>query len=143
MSKYRYVFTGGDNVYCGRCGGLGDRVLLRIDDENKTYKAYYNAPSCLGKYCWYRQDLYGGVTIVRGILIDGELYRDVLKPRNNKIYILEDGGNKQTYTKVTVKNNKYGKDGEFKDKLDTYKFEGFIESKEYIEQLKEKWENCE
>lgn len=50
MSKYRYVITGGDNGYCARCGGLGDRMLLRIDDKAKTYKAYYFAPSCLGKY---------------------------------------------------------------------------------------------
>ena len=66
MAKYRYVITGGDNGYCAKCGGLGDRSLLRIDDEHKTYKQYYFFEGCLGKFCWLEQKFADGMTLVRG-----------------------------------------------------------------------------
>lgn len=38
---------------------------------------------------------------------------------------------------VTVKGNKYGKDGEFGDRLDHYKFEGYIEPEKEIKEAQE------
>ena len=32
MDKIRYIITGGDNGYCGKCGGLGDRMLLKVKE---------------------------------------------------------------------------------------------------------------
>lgn len=132
MGKYRYIITGGDNGYCAKCGGLCDRALLRIDDDCKVYKQYYRAPSCLGKHCWKRQELYGGVVIARGVVENGKLLYNLLQPEKNKIYIIENNGDETVFVKVTVKNNKYGKDGEFGDKLDTYTYEGTVEPKDII-----------
>ena len=139
MSKFRYVFTGGDNGFCARCGGYGDRALLVIDDENKTYRAFYRAPSCLGEHCWRKEELYGGRVIARGVLsADGnKLTYDFLSPKKNKIYIVSVDGEKMHFDKVTVKHNKYGKDGEFGDKLDNYTYEGTVEPKELVEQWRE------
>ena len=39
---------------------------------------------------------------------------------------------------VAVKGNKYGKDGEFGDKLDTYKYEGFVEPEEMVKEARER-----
>lgn len=139
MNRYRYIYTGGDNGYCARCGGLGDRVLLRVDDKAKTYQAYYFAPSCLGKHCWRTQELYGGAVITRGVLVDNnKIVYNWLQPSKNKIYIVQTNGVELEYIKVQVKNNKYGKDGEFRDKLDSYKFMGYIEPRERIEEAQEK-----
>lgn len=137
MSKIRYIMTGGDNGYCAKCGGLGDRVLLRVDDEHKSYKMFYRAPSCLGKNCWREEELYGGRVIARGILKDGKLVYCWIEPQKNKIYIVQTNGTELEYIPVTVKNNKYGKDGEFGDKLDHYTYEGYIEPRELIDQWKQ------
>ena len=39
---------------------------------------------------------------------------------------------------VVVKGNRYGKDGEFGDKLDSYKYEGFVEPQEMIDEARAK-----
>lgn len=133
---YRYIITGGDNGYCGKCGGLGDRILLRVDDTNKTYKAYYFAPSCLGKWCWLEQKLADGMTLVRGNKWQGE-FTKMWGGNTYKMWRIKDGQVVEEYP-VIVKNNKYGKDGEFGDKLDHYKFEGYIEPEEKIKEAQEK-----
>jgi hypothetical protein len=139
MSKYRYVITGGDNGYCAKCGGLCDRSLLRIDDKNKTYKQYYFFEGCLGKYCWRQQELYGGAMLVRGMLIDGhKISWNMSNNSKNKVWLVQTNGTELEYIPVVVKGNKYGKDGEFGDKLDTYKYEGFVEPEERIKEAQER-----
>jgi hypothetical protein len=39
---------------------------------------------------------------------------------------------------VTVKGGKYGKDGEFGDRLDHYKYEGFVEPQEMVDEARER-----
>lgn len=139
MAKYRYVITGGDNGYCCRCGGLCDRALLRIDDEAKTYKQYYFFEGCLGKHCWRTQELYGGAVLTRGVLVDGhKIVYNFLQPSKNKIYIVQTNGTELEYIPVVVKGNKYGKDGELDDKLDTYTYEGCVEPQERIKEAQER-----
>ena len=136
MGKYRYVITGGDNGYCAKCGGLGDRSLLRIDDKNKTYKQYYFFEGCLGKWCWLEQKFSDGMTLVRGKKWQGE-FTKMWAGNIYKMWRIENGKVVEEYS-VAVKGNKYGKDGEFGDKLDTYKYEGFIEPEEMIKEAQER-----
>lgn len=110
-----------------------------MNDEAKTYKVFYRAPSCLGKYCWRQEDLYGGRVIARGMLVNGKLSYNLSKPSKNKIYIVETNGEELVFTKVIVKNNKYGKDGEFGDKLDNYKFLGTVEPEEQVKKWQEEY----
>lgn len=119
----RYCITGGDNGYCARCGGLCDRYLLEIDDKKKTYRGIEGADICLGKWCWQTLCL-GDWQLVRG----ENNYGDFYKMYGGKVYRLQRVGADGTILetrKVSVKNNKYGKDGEFGDRLDHYKFEGW------------------
>lgn len=140
-NNIRYIITGGDNGYCARCGGLGDRVLLRVDDEDRSYKMFYRAPSCLGKHCWREQELYGGRAIVRGKLVKDEQGERIvyqwLDPSKNKIYIVQTNGTELEYIPVVVKNNKYGKDGEFGDKLDAYTYKGYVEPDDVVERWRQ------
>lgn len=119
MKKIRYVLSGGDNSQCLTCGGIGDRFLLRVDDNNKTYKVVA-WDLCIGKYCWRRIELDGGGVLARGELVDGKLLEYKSK---HKLWVIQTNGDELEYYRVTIKNNKYGKDGEFRDKLDTYKWE--------------------
>lgn len=132
----RYIITGGDNGYCSRCGGLGDRALLQVDDEKQTYKAYYFFKGCLGKWCWLEQKFDDGLTLVRGKKWQGD-FTKMWGGNIYKMWRIEDGKVVEEYP-VIVKNNKYGKDGEFGDKLDHYKFEGYIEPEEKIKEAQEK-----
>lgn len=137
----RYILTGGDNGYCARCGGLGDRALLVVDDKKREYRAFYRAPSCLGRHCWRERELYGGRVIARGVLVNDErgerLVYNFLNPQKNKIYIVSVDGERMCFDPVVVKHNKYGKDGEFGDKLDHYKYMGTVEPEELIKQWQE------
>lgn len=130
MSDYRFVITGGDNGYCGSCGGLGDRMLLKVDDRKKEYKAYYFFRGCLGKWCWREQEFMDGLTLVRGKKWQG----DFTKMWGGNIYKMWEIKNGEVIKEypVTVKGKKYGKDGEFGDRLDGYKFAGYIEHHEVI-----------
>lgn len=134
----RYILTGGDNGYCARCGGLGDRSLIVVDDARKAYRYFYRAPSCLGQHCWRKQELCGGRVIARGVLVNDErgerLVYNFLEPKKNKIYIVSVDGERMHFEPVVVKHNKYGKDGEFGDKLDGYTCEGYVEPDELIKQ---------
>ena len=132
----RYIITGGDNGYCGRCGGLGDRALLQVDDKKHTYKAYYFFEGCLGKWCWLEQKFDDGLTLVRGKKWQGD-FTKMWGGNIYKMWRIKDGQVVEEYP-VVVKNNKYGKDGEFGDKLDHYKFEGYIEPEEKIKEAQEK-----
>lgn len=132
----RYIITGGDNGYCGRCGGLCDRALLQVDDERQTYKAYYFFEGCLGKWCWLEQKFDDGLTLVRGKKWQGD-FTKMWGGNIYKMWRIKDGQVLEEYP-VIVKNNKYGKDGEFGDKLDHYKFEGYIEPEEKIKEAQEK-----
>lgn len=132
MCKYRFVITGGDNGYCAKCGGLADRALLRIDDEAKTYKIYYFFNGCLGKWCWHEQRFCDGWMLVRGRKWQGEFTK--MWAGNMFRMWRMDGDNVVEEVPVTVKGNKYGKDGEFGDKLDHYKFDGYIEPQEMIDE---------
>lgn len=132
MSKYRFVITGGDNGYCVKCGGLCDRALLKIDDEAKTYKIYYFFNGCLGKWCWHEQRFCDGWMLVRGRKWQGEFTK--MWTGNMFRMWRMDGDNVVEEVPVTVKGNKYGKDGEFGDKLDHYKFDGYIEPQEMIDE---------
>ena len=136
MSKYRFVITGGDNGYCVKCGGLCDRALLRVDDEAKTYKQYYFFHGCLGKWCWLEQKFCDGWMLVRGKNWQGE-FTKMWAGNMFRMWHM-DGNNVVEEVPVTVKGNKYGKDGEFGDKLDHYKYEGFIEPQEMIDEAREK-----
>ena len=136
MARYRYVITGGDNGYCCRCGGLCDRALLKINDEDKTYQAYYFFDGCLGKWCWLEQKFSDGMTLVRGKKWQGD-FAKMWGGNIYKMWRIENGEVLEEYP-VVVKNNKYGKDGEFGDRLDHYKFVGYIESEEQIKEARER-----
>lgn len=132
----RYVITGGDNGYCARCGGLCDRVILEIDDDNKTIKGINNNDGlCLGKWCWRVMPIGDGWFLKRYEKTSSGEFESW---GGNKYYLVyvDDQGNETEKRKVTVKNNKWGKDGEFKewrngkivwDKIQNYKFIGWGE----------------
>jgi len=132
MDKIRYIITGGDNGYCAKCGGLDDRMLLKVNDTKKTYQAYCFFEGCLGGWCWLEQHFYDGMTLVRGKKWQGE-FTKMWCGNIYKMWRIENEKVVEEYP-VVVKGNKYGKDGEFGDKLDTYKFIGYIEPKEKIEE---------
>lgn len=116
----RYILTGGDNGYCAKCGGLCDRALLEVNDQEKTYRYIDGYGVCLGKHCWHgffeQHYVYGnGYQLSRTINGQGTGY-------GNYKVILPDG----TEHPLTIKHNKYGKDGEFPDKLSTYKYIGIV-----------------
>lgn len=136
MDKIRYIITGGDNGYCGKCGGLGDRMLLKVNDTKKTYQAYYFFEGCLGGWCWVEQHFDDGMTLVRGKKWQGD-FTKMWRGNIYKMWRIENGEVMEEYP-VVVKGNKYGKDGEFGDRLDNYKFVGYIEPKEMIEKAQER-----
>lgn len=135
----RYCLTGGDNCCCGRCGGLCDRSILEIDDDEKTIKGIDGWEICLGKWCWHSIPLgdgwflkrYGKRKVYGGLATD-----EVETYGGNKLYLvyIDEQGNETERRKVVVKGQKWGKDGEFKtwrngkivwDKIQSYKFIGW------------------
>ena len=131
----RYVITGGDNGYCCKCGGLCDRALLEIDDEHKTYRGINGCDICLGKWCWRILPVGNGWFLKKYAKFKGE---EVESWGGNiiKLVYIDDNGDELASEKVVVKNNKWGKDGEFKtwrngkivwDKIQQYKFLGWGE----------------
>lgn len=133
MCNKRYIMTGGDNGYCCECGGLCDRVILEVDDKAKAYKVLDCGEGfCLGKYCWIEKKLNNGMHIVHGYAMENEKgkrflpvlgrrgKRKSLRLMTEEEYMAWREDPADTGIKVTIKGNKYGKDGEFGDKLDTY-----------------------
>lgn len=123
----RFVITGGDNCYCGRCGGACDRVLLEIDDEKKTYKGV--AELCLGKWCW-RELPIGNGWVLKRFEKCGEGEFESWGGNLHRLVHIDKDGRETDRRKVVVKNNKWGKDCEFKtyrngkmvwDKIQNYK----------------------
>jgi hypothetical protein len=76
------------------------------------------------------------MTLVRGKKWQGE-FTKMWAGNIYKMWRIENGEVVEEYS-VAVKGNKYGKDGEFGDKLDTYKYEGFIEPEEMIKEAQER-----
>lgn len=130
----RYYLTGGDNGYCCRCGGLCDRSILEIDDDERTIRGIEEMSGiCLGKYCWHSIPLGEGWFLKRyEKMASGEFETY----GGNKLYLvyIDEQGNETERRKVIVKGQKWGKDGEFKtwrngkivwDKIQNYKFVGW------------------
>lgn len=91
----KIVIDGGDNCYCCACGGLCDRCVLEEDTTAKTLKYIDGKGLCLGKYCFWVHICEDGT----------ELRRDW----NGKVHAYRDGEE----LPCVVRNNKWGKDGEF------------------------------
>ena len=136
----RYYLTGGDNGYCCRCGGLADRSILEIDDDERTIRGIEEMSGiCLGKYCWHSIPLGEGWFLKRyeKMKVYGGLATDEIETYGgNRLYLvyIDEQGNETERRKVVVKGQKWGKDGEFKtwrngkivwDKIQNYKFVGW------------------
>lgn len=109
----RFVFTGGDNCYCGECGGVCDRRLMLIDKENKVLHYLPFSETCLGKWCWY---LHGNRIRLQGDWADWYVERrDDTKIVRGKLrtvskYVITNGDIEYP---VSITTNKWGKDGEY------------------------------
>lgn len=112
----KIIITGGDNCYCCDCGGRCDRLVMEEDSEKKTLKYIDYKELCLGRYCWcthfcndgtYLKQWHGKVTAFRE---DEEL-------------------------PCVVRNNKWGKDGEFGTRGST-----FFATAEEVEAYRERGE---
>lgn len=129
----RYIITGGDNGYCCRCGGLCDRVILEIDDKKKTYKVLDEGNGvCLGKWCWHSLPIGNGWFLKRYEKCCGKEFETYGGKLYRLVYI-DENGNETERRKVAIKNQKWGKDGEFSewkngkivwDKIQNYKYDG-------------------
>ena len=132
----RYIITGGDNGYCCRCGGLCDRVILEVDDDKKTYKVVDEGEGvCLGRWCWHARPCGGGWFLKRYSTFNGAEFECYGGQKYYLVHV-DENGNETEKRKVIVKNQKWGKDGEFKlwrngkivwDKIQSYKYEGIGE----------------
>lgn len=91
----KIYITGGDNCYCCECGGLCDRTVMEIDTERKTLKYIDGRGLCLGKHCWRHYTCEDGTELERE-------YTGKVRAYRNGVEI-----------PCVVKNNKWGKDGEF------------------------------
>lgn len=100
----KIYITGGDNCYCGECGGLCDRHIMLVDTVEKTieYLPMVFGETCLGQFCTSR------------ILLADE-WADWVIERitfGGKKWIAKNTQTGETMP-VIVKNSKWGKDGEY------------------------------
>ena len=98
----KIIITGGDNGYCGRCGGLCDRLVMECDTDKKTLRYIDGAGLCLGKFCWHEHICSDGTKLVRD---------DVWRARGGvrvRVRAYRDG----VEIPCVVKNRKWGKDGD-------------------------------
>lgn len=98
----KIVIDGGDNGYCCACGGLGDRCILEEDTSAKTLKYIDGRGVCLGARCWHDIECADGTRIVgeRSYTRHG-LRLKLHAERNGEVL------------PCAVRNNKWGKDGEY------------------------------
>ena len=103
----KIYIAGGDNCCCAICGGLCDRFVVAVDTTKKTLSLACEHEFCLGGTCWMDRSMcgeYEGWTLKRESNFGkaGWWYK----------YYAE---NEETGEKipVTVKDKKWGKDGEY------------------------------
>lgn len=107
----RYCLTGGDNGYCCRCGGLCDRSILEIDDDERTIRGIEADGICLGKWCWHSIPVGEGWFLKRYEKCSAGEFETY---GGNKLYLvyIDEQGNETERRKVVVKGQKWGKDDE-------------------------------
>lgn len=101
---YKIYITGGDNCYCGACGGVCDRLVMLVDKGTKTlrYLPIVGGETCLGKYCTHDiqlKDEWSDWVITR-VTFGGNKWQAINRVTGDII-------------PVVVKNQKWGKDGEY------------------------------
>ena len=76
LNTKKIIIDGGDNGYCCRCGGLGDRGVLEEDAVAKTLKYIDGHGLCLGKYCWHNYTCADGTELKKLWTGRPSAYRD-------------------------------------------------------------------